>query len=189
MSCNCRMLAIVLPLTGVLLGWGQPDSMGKPQCRPRRRNRSSFSAGDWHGTAALLQLLNDHSRTEKDAAALDRLVRQLGDEEFEIRDKASRAIIVLGPPALERLAEATKDRTLKSAAAGKVYRRNREEAEQGCGLLCRQRAHPPANSRCGQGPVRLSPLCGLGHGGSDLLRPGERRRPRRQDRPGRAGLR
>src|SRR5580698_8946082 len=63
------------------------------------------SAGHAVDSASLLRLVNDFTRTRLalEDAVLERLVDQLGNEEFGEREQASRALVALGRPVLGRL--------------------------------------------------------------------------------------
>src|SRR5262245_6646088 len=63
--------------------------------------------------AALLELLHNHRRTDVDAARLEEWIQRLGDEDYDRREKATRAILALGRPALPRLAKARDDDDLE----------------------------------------------------------------------------
>jgi HEAT repeat protein len=59
--------------------------------------------------AALLELLRTHSRSDIDVGHLDELMRRLGDDDYDRREKAARELISLGRPALARLRKACDD--------------------------------------------------------------------------------
>jgi HEAT repeat protein len=59
---------------------------------------------------ALLEFLRRHTRATAAADKLQALVKQLGDDSFEIREKATANLAAAGPAALAALREATKSR-------------------------------------------------------------------------------
>jgi hypothetical protein len=58
---------------------------------------------------ALLTFLRSQIRGEADRKAINDLLKQLADESFEVREKATTQLIALGPVAVPFLREATKD--------------------------------------------------------------------------------
>ncbi len=114
MSRPCRNRAVLLLLVAATAGIAQTSPDAKPGSSASRalvNNDEQYlrRAGISTKPAALLELLRNHSRTEIDLELLEKLVRQLGDEDFARRDEATRGIVALGRPALKRLAEARKD--------------------------------------------------------------------------------
>jgi hypothetical protein len=73
---------------------------------------------------ALVEFLRQHTPPGVDAAGIRRLIRQLGDESFDTRQKASADLVALGPAAVPWLREATSD------ADAEVARRARECLER-----------------------------------------------------------
>ncbi len=112
----CRTLIVILSAAVASMVAGQPPvqrtSSHQPLPRPAPVNHDElFLNGAGIGTepAALCDLLRNHSRTDADTRLLDKLVRQLGDEDFDRREQAERAITAMGRPALDRLAQARRD--------------------------------------------------------------------------------
>jgi hypothetical protein len=60
-------------------------------------------------TAGLLEFLRRQARREADRDKVKRLIKQLGDDDFEVREKATQELIQLGAAALPELRQATKD--------------------------------------------------------------------------------
>ena len=115
---------VVASLIAVSLGVARPQPPGGVPAPPTPKPPSSEAVlldklGVGTRPAALMALLANHGRTELDAAALERLVRQLGDDAYEVREQATRAIVALSRPALKRLAELTDhaDPEVRSRAA------------------------------------------------------------------------
>ncbi len=81
-------------------------------------------AGHSVDAASLLRLVNEFTRTRPavDDAALERLVDQLGHEDFGEREQASRALVALGRPVLARLRRLTNhaDAEVARRAAGAI---------------------------------------------------------------------
>jgi hypothetical protein len=70
--------------------------------------------------AALLGAADDPTRTQPSPATdakgvekIKELIKQLGDDSYAVREKASAALVALGQPALPLLREATKDSDLE----------------------------------------------------------------------------
>jgi hypothetical protein len=61
----------------------------------------------------LLTFLRQHTTTEADETALKKLVRNLGDERFRTRERASATLVAMGTRALPFLNEAVKDSDLE----------------------------------------------------------------------------
>src|SRR5262249_34495991 len=55
-----------------------------------------------------------HLPPEADAKQITKLVGQLGDDDFEVRQKASEELAKIGPPARDQLREALKGRSLEA---------------------------------------------------------------------------
>ena len=78
-------------------------------------------------SATLVKFLNDHSPGKSEAGQVDRLVRQLGDEDFEKREQAGTNLIIAGEAAVERLREATQDADAEVARRAKTCLQKVEE--------------------------------------------------------------
>lgn len=57
---------------------------------------------------SLLEFLRIRSKSEANAAEIQRLIQQLGDEQFKVREKALAALVRIGPPAAPFLTAAQK---------------------------------------------------------------------------------
>jgi HEAT repeat protein len=66
-------------------------------------------AGIKTDTASLVTYLNGRSGNRKNVVDVDRLVRELGDPQFQVREEATERLIAIGSPALEQLRAALKD--------------------------------------------------------------------------------
>src|SRR5437660_4091388 len=56
----------------------------------------------------LIEFLRNHSGGDVDAAAIDRIVRQLGDDRFAVREAAVRHVLAWGQAALPALRRAAR---------------------------------------------------------------------------------
>jgi hypothetical protein len=66
--------------------------------------------------AGLLEFLRGRVRADADLEKLRALVKRLGDDSFEVREKATQDLIALGSPALPELRRASKDEDAEVAA-------------------------------------------------------------------------
>jgi HEAT repeat protein len=64
-------------------------------------------------SAGLVEFFQKRTLREGDKVRIQKLVRQLGDEDFEAREAASRELIALGPLAKPMLRDALKDRDIE----------------------------------------------------------------------------
>jgi hypothetical protein len=62
---------------------------------------------------ALVTFLRKRTLGEKDRERIDALIKQLGSDDFEEREKASRALVDIGPAARAQLQPATRDKDLE----------------------------------------------------------------------------
>src|SRR5207245_593847 len=67
----------------------------------------------------LLNYLKVRSAHDGDLLQLDRLIRQLGAEDFRLRQEAAQKLIKLGPPAHAALRQAQKDKDKERARRAK----------------------------------------------------------------------
>jgi hypothetical protein len=61
----------------------------------------------------LLEFFRKRTLGDTDRARIEALVRRLGDDDFEVREKASEDLVAVGPAARARLREATRDPDLE----------------------------------------------------------------------------
>jgi hypothetical protein len=73
------------------------------------------AAGLATDAAALLKHLRDQAPDPRRAEKVQALIKQLGDDSFAVREKASEDLIAVGKPALPLLREAAKDKDLEVA--------------------------------------------------------------------------
>jgi HEAT repeat protein len=104
------VLAVVVPLRGQTPSLPTVESIVGPRL-PRVSAEVELLRRAGVGTepAALLELLRNYSRIDIDLARLEELMRRLGDEDYERREKAARELVSLGRPALSRLRKARDD--------------------------------------------------------------------------------
>lgn len=69
---------------------------------------------------ALLAWLRRQTKTDKDLEQAEKLIRQLGDNSFAVREKASAALVTLGPSVVPMLRRALKDPDLEIARRAEV---------------------------------------------------------------------
>jgi HEAT repeat protein len=115
-----KILAFVLVLSGVLvvglLGAEMPTAEEETEKLLLADAEKSLKDAriDLDG-AALVKYFRDRTITETDRAKLAGMVRQLGDESFDVREKASSDLVRAGRAAVPLLKEAVKDSDLEIA--------------------------------------------------------------------------
>jgi hypothetical protein len=126
-------LALLLSLIswpGAMLSPPTPSATGHSRCwggesMPLKDPDQQFLEESKVATdgPGLLNYLRERSAHDDDLLQVDRLIRQLGGEDFQRREEASRRLIAVGPPAHALLLKAQKDKDKERA------RRARECAE------------------------------------------------------------
>ena len=133
---------LVVPALGLLLAAGSPaapDEDGADEAALR-------SAGLRTDGAALLDFFRKRTPREADRARIAELVRQLGSDEFDLREKASQALVAQGAAARKALQGAT------GSGDPEVARRARDCLRQLAPRRCarRQRGAVPAQDVAGR---------------------------------------
>jgi hypothetical protein len=79
---------------------------------------------------ALLEFFRSHTLTDADREQVRRLIGQLGDDDFDVREKASADLVKLGPKVMGLLRPAVKDRDAEVARRAEDCLRRLERVEK-----------------------------------------------------------
>jgi hypothetical protein len=97
--------AVVLLVAWSLLGAGSPEE--REQLAQDERLLKAHGIGT--DGPALLDFVRKRTLGDADLRRLDELIQQLGDDQFAVRERASRELVRLGTPALPRLQVAARN--------------------------------------------------------------------------------
>lgn len=102
-----KQIAVPLTLCGILVLTGLASAAEMdPIARDEQALREARLGTDG---PALLEFFRKHTAKEVDPAKIKALIRQMGDDSFEVREKASAQLVELGKAALDHLKQATND--------------------------------------------------------------------------------
>ena len=112
---------------------------------------------------ALLDFFRSHTLSPADRERVGRLIKQLGDDEFAVREKASADLVKLGPKVVALLRPVAKDPDCEVARRAGDCLRQLEDVEKDAAQQRPNHSgrsttrHPQAGRRC-RSPAGLSPL-------------------------------